>query len=128
INVVILQSINGEYSSVNYIHPGRRLPSYCTSAGKAILAFQPDILKEVLKNIKPYTNHTILDSKSLSTELEKIKKQKYVISDREYDSNVISIGVPVFNDVGHAIASITITTIPERLKSAKIRNEYITLL
>lgn|SRR5690625_1879244 len=127
-DVVILQTISGDYSSIDYIHLGRRLPSFCTSSGKAILAFNPDIAKDVAKIMKPYTNKTIVDPKLFFAELEKIRKQQYVISVREYKDDITSIGVPVFNEVGHVIASITITIDYERATSNRVQNHYVSLL
>lgn len=126
--VVILQTISGNYFSKDKIHLGKRLPSFCTSSGKAILAFYPDLAKEVTKVMEPYTSNTNIDRNKFLSELKQVKKQRYVISVREYKDDITSVGVPVFNEVDDVIASITITIDYERATLNRIQNNYIPLL
>lgn len=127
-DVVYLQTIDGYYSLNDHIHLGTRFPSHCTSAGKVILAFNPTIAKEVTKVLKPYTSKTIINPEHFIDELKKIRKQGYVISVREYRENITSIGVPIFNDVGDVVASITITMNYKRANSKRVQSNYISLL
>lgn len=126
--VVYLQTIDGDYSSIDYIHLGRRKPAFCTSAGKVILAFNPEIAEIVAKQLTPYTKHTITDPKIFFQELENIRRLGYVISVKEYKEHITSLGVPVYNESGYVIASISITVDHARATSERIQRNYISLL
>src|SRR5699024_460467 len=106
---------------------GKRKPSFCTSAGKAILAFQPEIAKQVAKQLTSYTERTITDPILFFKDLEKIKKTGYVICIREYREHITSLGVPVYNDIGQVVASISMTMDYERA-SDQLQRRYVPLL
>lgn len=79
---------------------GSRLPAYCTSLGKAILAFlDEETLRSLLDkmNLIPQTRHTITDKAALWEDLQLTASRGYSISDEELTLGVKSIAVPIFN-------------------------------
>ena len=90
---------------------GRRSPLYCTSQGKAILAFTPDsAAAEIIRalHFKPYTPNTITKIPRLKEELDRIRKSGYSIDNEELEQDLRCIGAPVFNHPGEAIAALSI--------------------
>ncbi|MGC9384296.1 MAG: IclR family transcriptional regulator [Kosmotogaceae bacterium] len=102
---------------------GKRSPIYCTSIGKAILAFLPDKeQEEILSSIelKEYTKNTITNKKELRKELESIKRQGFAVDDEEHDEGIMCIGAPIFNNKGEVVASISISGPKIRMKEQKL--------
>jgi len=92
---------------------------YCTSLGKAILAFLPTHRQnEIIESIrfKQRTPMTITNKKDLWSELGKTKKRGYSIDDREFTDFVFCIGAPIFDYKGRCIAAISCAGLhlPER--------------
>lgn len=91
---------------------GRRSPLYCTSVGKAILAYlDEDQVLEIWNNsnIKEYTEKTITDYDAFRKELNKIKELGYAVDDEENELGVRCIGAPVFNFHGEVEGAISIS-------------------
>ncbi len=103
-------------------HSGRRNPSYCTSSGQAILAYQTeeDINQVIKHGLYPYTNKTITNPDVFMSVLKSIKKSGYVISNQELHNGVISIGAPIFNANHEVIASINIAGPIERMTNMRL--------
>lgn len=90
---------------------GARTPAYCTSLGKAMLAFgPPDRVEEFLKNrkLKAYTPKTITSSVRFKAELRAIREQGYSVDNEEREVGLRCIGAPVWNSTGEVVAAISI--------------------
>jgi IclR family KDG regulon transcriptional repressor len=108
---------------------GVRAPLYCTSVGKALLAWQDDAyitayLAET--DFKPETSRTITDTAALRIEIEKIRSQGYAIDDREHEDHLRCIGAPIRNSRGEVFASVSVSgpevrMTPERVKELSAR-------
>jgi DNA-binding IclR family transcriptional regulator len=87
-------------------------PAYCTSFGKAILAYLPDRdLVEYLEitELKAYTPNTLTSKKMLREELMRIRKKGYSIDDEEFTIGLRCIGAPIFNHNGQAQFALSIS-------------------
>jgi len=90
---------------------GRRSPLYCTSQGKAILAFSPESVSAGIvrsMQFKAFTRNTITKQTRLREELELIRKRGYSIDNEELEEDLRCIGAPVFNHDGEVIAALSI--------------------
>lgn len=90
---------------------GRRIPAYCTSLGKSILAFSPKALVESVIarcQFKACTQHTITRQSLFEAELNSIRKRGYAIDDEEFEIGLRCIGAPVRNHLGEVIGAISI--------------------
>jgi IclR family acetate operon transcriptional repressor len=92
---------------------GSRNHLYCSSMGKAILAFlPPDERNTILDKISPlkaFTPNTITDRSVLLSELERIRNQGYAIDDIEGEDNVRCVGAPIFDHVGRPFAAMSLS-------------------
>ena len=91
---------------------GGRHPAYCTSVGKAILAYLPsEALAAYLgtTELKPLTPKTITSPALLKAQLRRVAEQGYAVDDEEAHEGVRGIAAPVRDYSGNVIASITIT-------------------
>src|ERR1035437_3918331 len=68
------------------LHPGSRLPAYCTAMGKLLLANMPDAeQRELLASIKlsKHGPNTITTKKALREELEHVAEAGFAVNDEE---------------------------------------------
>jgi len=103
---------------------GSRLPAYCTSMGRVLLAALPD--EEVatyLSSLKPvaFTPNTIVKLPQLRKAILEVRKDGYAIVDQELEAGLRSIAVPVSNRAGRVVAAINVGTHVSRV-------DYPTLL
>jgi IclR family transcriptional regulator, KDG regulon repressor len=102
---------------------GRRVPAYCTSVGKAILAELPEaevdgiIQRSGLKRITP---NTITTSSSLKEELRKIRAKGYSVDDEENEEGVRCVGVAVRDYSGRPVAAISVSGPAFRVSKANV--------
>lgn len=80
---------------------GSRLPAYCTSMGKAILAFlnekeSRDLIGKM--NLVPYTPYTITDKKTLWKELKVTRQRGYAINNQELTLGLRTLAAPIFKE------------------------------
>lgn len=104
---------------------GSRLPAYCTSMGRVLLAaMSPDDLAAYLQRVdlKPLTPKTLTDKAALSAELERVRERGYALSDEELEIGLRSLAVPVRSRSGKVLAAMNTgvhaarVTIPEMIE------------
>ena len=103
---------------------GRRTPRYCTSQGKAMLAFMPEeTAAEVIRNLKfrTFTRHTITRPSRLKAELVEIRERGYALDDEEFEEGLRCIGAAVRNHAGEVIAGISIAGPAYRVGGERMR-------
>lgn len=91
---------------------GLRLPLYAGSAGKVILAFLSDELREqILATVplQPFTRHTITDVTKLKDELIKIRQTGYAFSHGEWIEDASGVAAPVYGPDGQVAGALTIS-------------------
>ena len=91
---------------------GATAPLHCTAAGKVLLAYKPEIVRDsILEKIElnKYTEKTITNKKDLIYEIREIRKRGYGFDNEERELGVSCIGAPVFDLNDEAIACITIS-------------------
>lgn len=104
---------------------GKEAPFYCTGVGKAIMAFQNiETIESVLKKrpLVAYTEHTIVDAGKLKQEFETIRREKVAFDREEHESGIICIASPIFNHMGEVFASISVTSITQRMSLARLES------
>jgi IclR family transcriptional regulator, pca regulon regulatory protein len=90
---------------------GSRLPAYCTSMGKLLIASLPDHeQKSLLASIKPAKHgpNTITSKKRLSKEFEDVRKDGISINNQELAAGLHSIAAPVRGDSGQVCAAVNL--------------------
>lgn len=116
-----VENINNTIRMVSTI--GKRTPMYCSSVGKAILAYEKDEkVKEIWEGteIISFTPTTITDLKVLNLELEKIKEQGYAEDNEEHELGVKCVGAPIFNMDGKVEYAISVSGPSNRMTDSRI--------
>lgn len=91
---------------------GDRLPLYCTSAGKLLMAWQDEQwLKNYFLQVKMErnTSNTIYTEQAMRQELEVIRVRGYALDNRERYDDVMCIAAPVFGASGDVVCTIGIS-------------------
>src|SRR5271170_1879362 len=120
VHLSVLQKTSIVY--LDKVEPNRRVclssktgtsnPVYCTSMGKAMLAFQPEeIIDEIVARIRfvRYTPKTLTSREALLKALERVRRRGYAIDDEEIELGVRCIGAPIFNENHLAIAAVSVS-------------------
>lgn len=102
---------------------GSRLPAFCTSMGKAMLAYLPeDRLEELLNrtNLIPLTSNTITHREAIRKELERVGRRGFATNNEELAIGLRSVAAPVRNFRGEVIAAVNIAVPSIRVSQKKL--------
>jgi len=122
LEVVYIDKIDSAHDVRAFSEIGSRSPSYCTSSGKALLAFQDeDVIAQVARSLTPRTRWTITDADKFAADLEKARQDGFAISDREFSEQVSGVAAPIFGREGVPIAAISVIGPVERLPMKRLR-------
>jgi len=91
---------------------GSTNPVYCTSMGKAMLAFQPlETIERIISKTRfvRFTPKTLCSREALLLALDKIRHRGYAIDDEEHELGVRCVGAPIFNPNGQAVAALSVS-------------------
>lgn len=97
---------------------GSRLPAYCTSLGRVLLAHEPVERQQSIlatSTLKPLTPKTVTDPEGLLAIYGEVAKLGYAYVDEELELGLRSIAVPVTNATGHVVAAINVSTQASRV-------------
>jgi IclR family transcriptional regulator, pca regulon regulatory protein len=107
---------------------GSRLPAYCASMGRTILAFRPpEEARRILhrNERRKLTANTITDLDALMALLERIRADGFCIVDQELELGLRSIAVPLFNKRGDVIAALNVGAQAARVSCERMREEFL---
>jgi IclR family transcriptional regulator, pca regulon regulatory protein len=100
---------------------GSRLPAYCTSMGRVLLAALDDDALDATLGLAPlyaHTQRTITDRDELKKAIALVRRQGWAIVDQELEVGLISLSAPIRNRQGRVIAAMNISGNAQR-NSAK---------
>ncbi len=93
---------------------GTKNPMYCTSLGKAILAYSDEeTCSQILGRLhfSKKTEKTILNRELLSAELDKVREKGYALDERELEDHMECVGSPVFGADGSVLGAISVSSL-----------------
>ncbi len=93
------------------LHVGSRLPAYCTSMGKVLLAFLPEAERARRLDHIELTQrgpNTMTDTRTLRAELERVRDSGLAINNEELAYGLRSIAMPVRGLEGEVKAAINL--------------------
>jgi len=110
---------------------GRRAPLYCTSQGKAMLAFMPEeAAADIIRGMRfrAFTRNTITRPSRMKAELARIRELGYGVDDEEFEEGLRCIGAAVHNHAGEVIAGISIAGPAYRVGGERMREQVDAVL
>jgi len=110
---------------------GARLPAYCTSMGRVLLAnLSPQEAYAVLEtsNRQAHTAATLTELDELMSELESVRRQGFCFVDQELEEGLRSIAVPLTNGHGRVLAALNVSAHAGAASESKMTAEYLPAL
>ena len=91
--------------------PGSRLPAYCTSMGRVLLAALPEAEARARLGSAPLparTPRTLTDPEAVMAELARVRAAGYAAIDQEVEAGLRSIAVPLATARGTVVAALNV--------------------
>lgn len=109
---------------------GSRLPLYCTSMGRVLLAGQGRAAREAYlrrTDLIARTDRTLTEPAALHVAFARVAEEGYALVDQELELGLRSIAVPVMKD-GVTVAAINIGVQADRVTMPELRSRYLPVL
>ncbi len=113
------------------LNTGSRLPAYCTSLGRAMLAHLPeDQLKTYFSKVKlrAMTDKTVVSQKRLREILAGVREDGYALIDEELEVGLRSIAVPVRGAGGNVVAALNVGVQATRVSRRQMEEQFLPVL
>lgn len=113
------------------LNTGSRLPAYCTSLGRVMLAhLAPNDLDAYFARVKlrPMTEHTVVHQKRLREILAGVRRDGYAVIDEELELGLRSIAVPVRGASGQIVAALNVGAQAARVSVERMRQDFLPVL
>jgi IclR family transcriptional regulator, pca regulon regulatory protein len=106
---------------------GSRLPAWCTSMGRVLLAGLDD--EDVLRRLKAarpkaLTRHTVTDIDALLAKVQQVRRQGWSLVNQELEEGLVSLAAPIADRSGRVIAALNLSGQANRT-SAKVAQETL---
>ena len=104
---------------------GSRLPAYCTSMGRTLLACLSDEqVEQRLRacDLRARTLRTVTSVRELMQRIQQVRAQGWCLVDQELEEGLISMAAPVLNQAGETVAALNISGQANRT-SAKVMQQ-----
>ncbi|TWG81467.1 IclR family transcriptional regulator [Cupriavidus gilardii J11] len=107
---------------------GSRLPAYCSSMGRVLLAGLPDDeLDRVLRasDLRARTRRTVTDIDQLKAIIATIRQQGWAQIDQELEEGLVSLSAPIRNRAGQVIAAMNISGQANRTSAEEMVRRFL---
>ncbi|MGE8151377.1 pca regulon transcriptional regulator PcaR [Pseudomonas vancouverensis] len=107
---------------------GGRLPAYCTSMGRILLAALDDTsLGEYLERaeLQAKTSRTLHTPDALLECLHEVRRQGWCIVDQELEQGLRSIAVPVYDASGQVVAALNVSAHAGRVSLSDLQQRFL---
>lgn len=109
--VYVLRIPTRQIMAIN-LSVGSRLPAYCTSMGRVLLAgLSEDELDAVLRKtpFTAYTDTTCTSVSGIKRIIAECRIQGYALTSQELDRGLVSVAAPIISRTKHTIAAINVS-------------------
>jgi len=110
---------------------GSRIPAYCTSLGRVLLAAESVDQRDALLKKSPlvaHTKNTIVDRRKLMKILSDVRKQGWALVDQELEMGLRSLAVPIVDRTGRVVAALNTSVQPTRVSAAEMLKKFLPAL
>ncbi|HWR17690.1 MAG TPA: IclR family transcriptional regulator C-terminal domain-containing protein [Terriglobales bacterium] len=110
---------------------GSRLPAYCTSMGRVLLAYlRPEEVDAYLARgpFPPRTDRTVVSVAKLKHVLETVRRNEYALVDQELEVGLRSLAVPIRASSGEVVAALNVGCHAQRTSVREMQTAFLPLL
>jgi IclR family transcriptional regulator, pca regulon regulatory protein len=107
---------------------GSRLPAYCTSMGRVLLASLPEAERRSIldrSERRRLTRHTVTDLESLMEILRRVAADDFATVDEELEIGLRSIAAPIRNSSGHVMAAFNVGAQAARVSLSQMVTDFL---
>lgn len=107
---------------------GSRLPGFCTSMGRVLLAaLQEKQLNAYLAHVvlTRHTDRTVVSVAKLKRILEMVKRNGYAIVDQELEVGLRSLAVPIRSSAGAVVAALNVGCHAQRISIRELQTTFL---
>ncbi len=107
---------------------GSRLPAYCSSMGRVLLAhLPPDELENYIARVPMhrYTARTVNTPDKLRQALRTIQRTGFALVDQELEVGLRSLAVPVKSPTGRVVAAMNVGAQAQRMPLHEIQSKFL---
>lgn len=125
--VIYIDRVGSKHMLNVYRPVGSRLPAYCTSTGKSLLAFLPaDKLDAVLEATTwvNYTETTLATPEALKQNLELVRQRGFADSNGEMFPELRAVAAPIRQYDGQVIATVNISVPSHRVSHQNLLDTF----
>ncbi len=110
---------------------GRRLPMYCTAAGRAYLSALPAAEAQVIlerSTLRRFTPTTLCQMPAILSRVAEARDSGYAWANQEYYRGDLTIAAPILGEGGRPVAAINIAGTTSRSTLEELRQQFAPLL
>ncbi|WP_407290738.1 IclR family transcriptional regulator domain-containing protein [Stutzerimonas zhaodongensis] len=110
---------------------GSRLPAYCTSTGRILLAALDDAaLNDYLEHaeLQIKTSRTLHTPEAIRASIAEIRQQGWVMIDQELEVGLRSLAVPLKDSAGLVLAALNVSTHANRVSKQELESRFLPVL
>ena len=110
---------------------GSRLPAYCTSMGRILLAALDDAaLTDYLEhaNLQIKTSRTLHTPEAIRASVDEIRQKGWVIIDQELEVGLRSLAVPLKDSAWQVLAALNVGTHASRVSKQELEARFLPVL
>ena len=107
---------------------GSRLPAFCTTMGRILLANLPEEkLEELFPRIefKRFTERTVIGEEKLRQILRMVQRNGYSIIDQELEHGLRALAVPIRNPAGKVVAALNVGVHAQRVSIQDLQGRFL---
>ncbi len=113
------------------LQPGTRVPAYCTSNGRVLLAALPQHEVDAWierQTLQPLTPNTIVNKERLRLEIARARSNGYAMVDQELELGLRTIAVPLKNFRGETVAAMNVSVHAARVRMDELVDKCLPAL
>jgi IclR family pca regulon transcriptional regulator len=128
LDIIYIARVNVTRIMGIHLGVGSRLPAFCTSMGRALLANLPrQELDSFLSKLTftRYTERTVTSADALLERLEEVRRNGYAVVDQELELGLRSMAVPIQNLNGRAVAAVNVGAHAQRVTVQEMQTKFL---
>lgn len=121
--ILYLRNIDSPHAVRTRSYLGVRMPAFCTSEGRALLAYSPPLVLAQVMRAKTVarTEHTRTDKTKLADLLAQVRLVGHAIDDEESEIGMRSVAAPIFDASGAVVAAVGVAGPTQRVTKANLK-------
>ena len=125
--VYVLRVPTHKIMSIN-LGIGSRLPAYCTSMGRVLLAGLPaeECRRRIAASARSArTARTVTDAAQLQRLVDEARAQRWALVDQELEEGLVSLAAPITDRAGRTIAALNLSGQANRTPAALMQQRFL---